>query len=139
MKNLFAVAALLLTCESAQALQLTCPPFLETEQGSNQAPEGWRAVVNRTGKLPLVGANFTDGRPEQLGDLKGESARQRGRMTTTTWNVEGTSAEGLWLYCRYLDTTVVLTQKLPDGLKSCAMISTDDPTAALPIKSITCR
>ena len=118
MKNLFAIAALLFTCESALAIQFMCPPFLETEQGSKQAPEGWNAVVNRNGKLPLVGANFTDGRPEQLADLKGESERRKGKITVTNWNVEGTSADGLWLYCRYLDTTVVLTQKLPNGMKS---------------------
>ena len=139
MKNLFAVAALLLACESAPAVQLMCPPFLETEQGSSQAPEGWSAVVSRAGKLPLVGANFTDGRPEQLADLKGESERRKGKISVTTWNVEGMSPDGLWLYCRYLDTTVVLTQRLPNGLKSCEMISTDDPAAAVPIKSIKCR
>src|SRR3990167_9931507 len=99
MKNLFAVAAMFLACESAQAIQLMCPPHLETTQSEIHAPEKWRAVVNRTGKLPLVGANFTDGRPEQLGDMKGVSEKKKGKITLTTWNVEGDFPDGLWLYC----------------------------------------
>jgi hypothetical protein len=110
------------------AFELLCPAFIETTQTIRGAvPSDWEAVDADTKRSPealtrkhyLAGAGFSTGHPSELATLKpdnDESVRAT-RPYTLRWSFYG--GERHYISCRYDDTTVEMTQALPEKTKQC--------------------
>ena len=146
MRPLFACLAItLLACVSTgSGAQLfarnTCPQKIEVEQRVGVVPEGWNAAQT-TATVALASVTFFDGPPSEKASLKFDSEDRQKRDRIALWNMPP-NARGYWISCAYENTTAVVSRRLPENIKSCAVTYDRKKrgAASLPvIKDISCK
>jgi len=146
MRPLFACLAItFLACVSTgSGAQLfarnTCPQKIEVEQRVGGVPAGWEAAqANST--VSLASVTFFDGPPAERAALKFDSEDRQKRDRIALWNMPP-NARGYWISCAYENTTAVVSRRLPENIKSCAVTYDRKKrgAASLPvIKDISCK
>src|SRR5690242_7765590 len=97
----------------AQAVDVpSCPPSLRVAQHALESPADWTAVDDQSAH-PFVNVRLSEGEPAKQVFL----APSRGKGAAQAWDFEP-SASGYWLSCTYAETSVTVTRKLPDAVKS---------------------
>ena len=118
----------------------TCPPKIEVEQRIGVIPKGWEAAQPTT-TVSLASVTFFDGPPSEKASLKFDSEDTQKRDRVAFWNLPP-NARGYWISCGYQNTTAIISRRLPENIKSCAVTyerrrrSAAGPPA---VKDITCR
>ena len=139
------LATLFLACVStgtgAQLLaRNTCPQKIEVEQRVTSMPEGWEAA-QATATVPLASVTFFDGPPSGKASLKYDSEDRQKRDWVAYWNL-APNPRGYWISCGYENTTAVVSRRLPENIRSCAVTyeRKKRSKAGLPaIKQISCK
>lgn len=68
-----------------------------------------------------------------------DSTKEGKKISTSLYTLAKPAAEGNWIACMYgQDNTVVLGQRLPDGIETCAVTYTDRGRSATDI-AIACK
>lgn len=96
-----------------------CPLKIEVEQRLASVPEGWeggRATVT----VALASVAFFDGPPAEKVALKFDSEDRQKRDRIAFWKFPP-SARGYWMSCNYVGTTAVISRRLPNSVKYCAV------------------
>lgn len=122
--------------DAARAEIILCPDQLAVQQSVTPTPAGWQSFDSQEAH-PLAGVSLSEGNPTELATLVPTSDRKQGKVAVTTWNFIP-SKDGYWLSCLYAGTSMAVTRKLPDGVKSCRVESDAQTTPPSPTK-IECR
>ena len=96
-----------------------CPQKIEVEQRIAMVPEGWEGG-RATATVALVSVTIYDGPPAEKAPRKFDREDRERRDRVATWNLP-TSARGYWISCGYTGTTAVISRRLPDSIRSCAV------------------
>ncbi len=118
----------------------TCPQKLEVEQRVGVIPEGWEAA-QATATVALASVTFFNGPPSEKAALNFDSEDRQKRDRVAFWNLPP-NARGYWISCSYEKTTAVISRRLPENIKSCAVTYDRKKrgAGALPeIKNISCK
>ena len=122
---------------------LSCPASIPVKQNPGEMPDRWEGLDrSRTGQYSLIAAGFTYGHPKNNSDLKPDNADSRavkGRPRVLKYIFDGSFQEGIFLDCRFSDTSVTAFTRLPAGIKTCEITYSAKPDAPSPIQSIKCR
>lgn len=97
----------------------SCPQKIEVEQRATTVPEGWEGG-RTTSTVTLASVMFYDGPPAEKAARKFDSEDREKRERIATWNLPP-SARGYWISCGYAGTTAVISRRLPDSVKHCAV------------------
>ncbi|HEV2674705.1 MAG TPA: STY0301 family protein [Aliidongia sp.] len=120
----------------ARAEIVPCPDKLAVEQRVTALPQNWGSFDSEP-VHGLAGVSLSEGNPSELATLVPTTDRRQGKVAVTTWTFIP-SKEGYWLSCLYAGTSMAVTRKLPDGVKSCRVESDAQVSPPLPTK-IDCR
>jgi len=118
----------------------TCPQKIDVEQRVISPPEGWDGTKD-TATVPLASVTFFDGPPSGKASLKYDSEDRQKRDWIAYWNL-APNTRGYWIACGYENTTAVVSRRLPEHIRSCAVTYERKKRgkAGLPvIKSIACK
>ena len=121
---------------AARAEIVACPDQLAVQQSVTPTPAGWQSFDSQDAH-PLAGVSLSEGHPSELATLVPTSDRKQGKVAVTTWSFIP-SKDGYWLSCLYAGTSMAVTRKLPDGVKSCRVESDAQTNPPSPTK-IECR
>jgi len=119
----------LLWTTSAPAASYDCPATIAVRQAIVVIPQGWSGFEDQD-VHPLAAVSLSEGEPTKRATLVPDSSVRKGKLAVTTWSFTA-SSEGYWLSCLYAGTSMGVTRKLPDGVKSCrveADARTDPPS-----------
>ena len=97
----------------------TCPQKIEVEQRFAAAPEGWEAAQPTT-TVSLASVTFFDGPPTEKASLKFDTEDMQKRDRVAHWNLPP-NVRGYWISCGYQNTTAVISRRLPENIRSCAV------------------
>ena len=97
----------------------SCPQKIEVEQRLAAAPEGWDAAQT-SATVELASVTFFDGPPSEKASLKYDSEDRQKRDWVAFWNFPP-NARGYWISCGYQNTTAVISRRLPENIRSCAV------------------
>ncbi len=97
----------------------TCPQKIEVEQRVGAIPEGWEASQPAT-TVSLASVAFFDGPPSERAALKFDSEVVQKRDRVASWNLPP-NGHGYWISCGYQNTTAVISRRLPENIRSCAV------------------
>jgi hypothetical protein len=113
-----------------------CPARLSVEQRAVDPPPGFRPF-DPSSTHAWDSVAFSDGPPEQLAWLAPDTTQHRGKSFTNAWTF-APGGNGTWLSCGYTGTSLVLSQPLPDGTRSCEVRY--DATMSPPVATaVSCR
>jgi hypothetical protein len=106
-----------------QATAIDCP--LEIDKSAFSAvrePAGWSAFVTKS--LMLQSAGVTDGRPDELGQLKPVSTAKEAHQTVVVYRFPKENTQNLWVSCSYITGggPIVLARKIELPVTKCAAI-----------------
>jgi len=96
-----------------------CPREIEVEQRVDVVPEGWNAAQT-TATVALASVTFFDGPPSEKASLKFDSEDMQKRDRVASWNLPP-NVRGYWISCGYQNTTAVISRRLPENIRSCAV------------------
>jgi len=96
-----------------------CPQKIEVEQRVGVVPEGWDAAQT-TATAALASVTFFDGPPSGKASLKFDSEDMQTRDRVAVWNLPP-NVRGYWISCGYENTTAVISRRLPENIRSCAV------------------
>jgi hypothetical protein len=119
---------------------IECPAQVAAEQKAVSPPAGWTAGLSPE-PHHLEQVTFFDGPPEELASLVYDDLKTAGKEQVAVWTFAA-NPRGFWISCGYSGTAVVLSRRLPAGVKTCRVTydKTSSSTAGLPaIKKIDCR
>jgi hypothetical protein len=129
-----------LAAATGEPAGLECPAQISVEQKAVSLPVGWTVGTNAAPhRLEMV--TFFDGPPEELASLVYDDVKTAGKESTAVWRFAA-NPRGFWISCGYSGTAVVLSRRLPVGLKECRVTyeKMAQSAAGLPaIKKIDCR
>jgi hypothetical protein len=115
---------------------VTCPAAIEVMQSPANIPAGWRAGtsggVAGNGRCNLANIGFSEGPPAEQVSLAPDSGKKLRRSETQTWLFSPGAPQGYWIACEYAQTSVTLTRRLPERIRTCTVTydsSTSPPTA----------
>lgn len=94
-----------------------CPPTVAVEQKPVAPPAGWSAADDGAPHR-LTGVTFFDGPPAELASLVYDDQASAEKEWTGIWHFEP-SPRGYWIACAYSGTSIVLSRRLPAGVKVC--------------------
>jgi hypothetical protein len=97
----------------------TCPQKIEVEQRVAASPEGWDAAQT-TATVALASVTFFDGPPSEKAALKYDSEDVQKRDRVASWNLPP-NVRGYWISCGYQNTTAVISRRLPENIRNCAV------------------
>lgn len=123
------VALALMACLPSPVLaDVGCPMKVEVKQALAAPPSGWTAGLD---KLPteVAGVSVFDGPPEELADLVPDDGKDAADTRSDIWNLPH-SDRGYWVVCRYANTAVILSRKLPAAVTRCEAVYEKQPTFA---------
>ena len=96
-----------------------CPREIEVEQRVDVVPEGWNAAQT-TATVALASVTFFDGPPSEKASLKFDSEDMQKRDRVASWNLPP-NVRDYWISCGYQNTTAVISRRLPENIRSCAV------------------
>ena len=102
-------------------------------------PQDWEAGFSDL-KPQIAMVTFFDGPPAERASLKYDSELKLRGGWVATWTLAA-NTRGYWIQCAYENTTVVLSKKLPESVKTCAVTyerSTRAANALPPVKHVGC-
>jgi len=104
------------------------PQAVTVTQTLAAPPSGWTAGLD---KLPteVAGVSVFDGPPEELADLVPDDGKNAADTRSDIWNLPQ-SDHGDWLVCRYANTTVILSRRLPATVTRCEAVYEKQQTFA---------
>jgi hypothetical protein len=113
------------------AEEVRCPETIAVKQNLAKPEPGWKESLS---DMPnrLAGVTFFDGPPEEKASLVYDAESLVKGKRITRWHFGPQSQ--IWLSCRYVDSSVVLSRALMKGTSECQV--TYDPsvtTAGLPL------
>jgi hypothetical protein len=117
-----------------------CPAEVNVEQRVADPPQGWESGLSGL-KPQLAMVTFFDGPPAERASLKYDSELKQKGNWVATWTLAPTG-RGYWIQCAYDNTTAVLSKRLPDTVKTCAVTYERNTKAAnaLPlVKHVGCK
>jgi len=119
----------------AFAENVECPPVISVKESLEQPhPDAWIALQDNSTRY-LAGVTFFDGDPKaNMSIAPTRDSPVSGRDRVALWRF-GSSGVPVWLGCRYLDTGVFLTRKLPASYKECRVLFAPGGI----IKTINCK
>lgn len=96
------------------ASTFTCPERIDATSSLSGSYAGWEAV---SAPLPqhFERISLTSGSPEQQATLVPDSSTKRSIL----WKLS--DKDEYWVACHYLFSNLLLTRKLPDGLRECSV------------------
>lgn len=122
--------------------QPACPASIDVSQSIKKTPDGWTASVYGGDmvnvKYTLRNAQFSDGDPAKLTWLTPTSDKKARGVHTETWKFDEKPNDGFWISCEYSQTSMALTKRLPDSIKSCT-VEYDTSFSDLVVKSVHCQ
>jgi len=131
--------AALAATTAAQPSAVQCPEHVSVEQKAVAPPAGWTVGASKAPhRLEMV--TFFEGPPEEEASLAYDDIKNAGKESVAVWTF-ATSPRGFWISCGYSGTAVVLSRRLPAGVKTCRVTydKTVQSAAGLPdIKKIEC-
>ena len=111
------LSGLFFACHSLSAATIQCPQAVKTRQVIDGKMKGWDTFVNQENVINnLNGITFYDHHPKENASLAPDNEGTVGKKLM--WTFGGSE---IWLACGYANTTVQLLQKLPAGIKTCAV------------------
>jgi hypothetical protein len=119
--------------------RIECPPDISPAslQLTNVSPE-WRPFVSSP--LFLHNAAPTNGQPETMGQMRGETTRQGKTSWTDQYSLEGRYPDGKWLQCDYgMLNEVALSKRLRDDTKECTVAGKKGEKAGQNVFAIVCN
>lgn len=125
---------------TVQPSVVQCPEQISAEQKAVAPPAGWTVGAS---KIPhrLEMVTFFEGPPEEEASLVYDDIKNAGKESVAVWTFAA-SPRGYWISCGYSGTSVVLSRRLPAGIKTCRVTydKTVQSAAGLPdVKKIDCR
>ena len=117
-----------------------CPAEVNVEQRVTDPPQGWEPGLSGL-KSQLGMVTFFDGPPAERASLKYDTELKQKGSWVATWNLAATG-RGYWIQCAYDNTTAVLSKRLPETVKTCAVTYERNSRApnALPlVKHVSCK
>ena len=131
MKFLVFTLLVLFSFAASAGEEYICPQRIKTSQKLYGEADGWRESTERpfsTGHWDDVGYSehnldyvaFFDGVPEERGSLvpDQETPIKKGQWTST-WKI--VEPGKIWFTCQYRGTSVQLSKKLPEYVKTCTV------------------
>jgi hypothetical protein len=94
-----------------------CPSETQVEQNVVLPAGNWKEYDSRPRHL-FINVMFSEGEPSKQMILSPTQQRKKGRKQIDTWKFTPSDA-GYWISCEYTGTSMVLSRKLPDHIKSC--------------------
>lgn len=94
-----------------------CPSETQVEQKVVLPDGNWKGYDSRPRHL-FINVMFSEGEPSKQMILAPTLQHKKGRKQTDTWKFTP-SDTGYWISCEYTGTSMVLSRKLPDHIKSC--------------------
>ena len=128
------------TAGLAADISLSCPESITTKQ-SAVPREGWDSSVPVPDRRHLQrAAGINSGPPADQADLRPRMQQSR-TEEKAIYDIEGNAPDGYWLVCFFDDTRVVLSKRLPSGLRRCEVTHRRTPWDAQysAVKSIVCK
>lgn len=102
---------------TAYAYDVTCPPSISVKQLLPETEPGWTARVDTINKpMVLESIELYDGPPEELASLKPDNGDSEDEVMV--WTLPP-SSRGYYVECRYANTAVTFSQKLPIEPREC--------------------
>ena len=140
--KLFLSASFLFQLPTAWAADFTpvCPSSIDVEQKIVGVPNGWQSSAKGgdNAKSRLENVEFSDGDPINQYILAPDSGKKTKGTDTETWTFEPGMKNGFWLSFMYSQTNVLLTQNIPDNVKSCS-VTYDTHSSEWVLKNIKCK
>lgn len=105
------------SANTVNAETITCPKTIAvTEQALAQDMPGWQVFTDKTNlQTDVMGVMVYSGPPEELASLvPDENAK-----THAQWNLVNNGNEAYFLACRYANTSVQLTRRIPAEAQHC--------------------
>jgi hypothetical protein len=131
-------AALAVPCLAAD--EAACPETVEVKQTVTASAPGWNvSYATRPHRLEQI--TFFNGPPSEQASLVYDDWKNAKDAATATWTFPP-DARGYFVQCAYSGTSVELSRRLPESIKSCRVIYEKDVASArgLPaIRQIVCR
>lgn len=116
---------LLFLSQYALAWEVSCPAVVETRASTTELksglPETWQLSPRYMSRLWLSGIGVTQGKPENLIDLKPETEKEKGE-SWSVWEIENAGDKEnnhYWISCIYGHEQIWLTQPIPASSKRC--------------------
>lgn len=130
-----ALALSFLAVGPACAAQEACPASISVTESLDQPPsETWSAQYEHAPRY-LAGVTFFDGDPQENRSIAPtRDTPTAGNRRLAVWHF-GSSDVPVWLGCRYLNTGVMLTRRLPASYRECRV----SYAAGGVIKGIDCK
>lgn len=119
-KSWVALSCLVLA-SSASGVELKCPEQIRTEQKIGVTTANWTATPGAgSGAINnLAAIQFFDGPPSDMASLAPDQTLELVQKSVAIWKFAPRTASGIWIACDYFLTTVILTRKLPAGIRQC--------------------
>ena len=139
----FAVSFLLSAAPESAAQLIgvtTCPLKVEVEERLTALPESWDGGQS-TATAALASITFFRGPPSEKAPLKPDSEERQNRDRVAFWNLPP-GGRGYWITCSYANTSVTISRRLPENIRSCAVTYERRKPGAggqAPVKHILCR
>jgi hypothetical protein len=137
------IVALSQTALAAADSRYVCPAAVSVVMSVPRAPDGWETLATAEGQSHrLSGATFTNGHPKGQGFLRpyaaAASASKTKGVRQDVYQFPAKYPDGIWLICRYQDTTAIVFKRLPEAPKTCEVSYAVKPTSS-PVETISCR
>ena len=113
-RGVLAALGMALISLPAGAENFTCPAAFP-KQSLKFVPtsDGWSANAGDTASL--YGADVFDGPPDQMASLIPDASSRN----SSTWTLEGSYPQGIWLQCTYAGGALTLTRRLQKVPAAC--------------------
>ncbi len=119
--GLIVVCGLALAAPATARGGVSCPMTIAVTQQLAAPASGWTETSDEVLPTDLAGLGVFDGPPEERVQLVHDDERQASDSITLTWNLPA-NPRGHWIVCRYANTKVTLTRRLPDTATGCRIV-----------------
>jgi hypothetical protein len=103
------------------ATSLACPATIEVAESVISTASGWTSPpVKLTHKFERISVYNADSGGKEY-DLAPDDQKTQGGKVIETWNLAAYRTMGLFVRCRYHETTAVLQKEVPPKIESCVL------------------
>jgi hypothetical protein len=120
---------------------VVCPEPPTVTESIVNGDAHWEAIRDEGKRgLHLESVSIYAGHPSRLGSLIPDQVVSKGRTRNSIWKLPATPNEEYWLACGYMNTQLMLAQRIPLGTKRCEVNESLLPNGnRLTINSISCE